>query len=98
MHCETTVEEDGVWEASWHALEKAYAEGWINSIGVSNFDRGLLDTFNVDSDFSSYPHVVQNWAEPGSMDRSVLDWCEQNEVVFQVFLSVFFSVFCFYNL
>ena len=43
MHCETTVDPSGTWQESWHAMEKAYAEGRLNSIGVSNFDRRLLE-------------------------------------------------------
>lgn len=33
MHCETTIDPEGTWQGSWRALEKAYSEGLINSIG-----------------------------------------------------------------
>ena len=42
MHCETSEEPASSWRESWHALERAYAEGHIASIGVSNFDHRLL--------------------------------------------------------
>jgi diketogulonate reductase-like aldo/keto reductase len=84
MHCETTVDPEGTWVGSWYALEKAYAEGSVNAIGVSNFDFQLLDTFLDSGYFGNLPHVVQNFAEPGQMDRDVLDWCTENHVAFQV--------------
>lgn len=31
MHCETTVDPAGHWRQSWHALERAYAEGEVNN-------------------------------------------------------------------
>ena len=51
-----------MWEGSWLALEKAYAEGRVMSIGVSNFDAALLATFS--DRFTVRPHIVQNWSEP----------------------------------
>ena len=45
MHCESTVDKQGTWEGSWHALEKAYAEGRVGAIGVSNFNITLLEKF-----------------------------------------------------
>ena len=106
MHCERSATEDpssaagagtaGTWQQSWRALEKAYAEGRVMSIGVSNFDADLLSqmqmqvqphddgpsTLSSSSSFSSsfsasvLPHIVQNWAEPGSLDIDVRRWCQ----------------------
>lgn len=42
MHCETSEEPSGTWRESWNALERAYAEGHVASIGVSNFNHHLL--------------------------------------------------------
>lgn len=42
MHCEDTEEPGATWRESYRALEKAYDEGRILSIGVSNFDLPLL--------------------------------------------------------
>lgn len=88
MHCETTVDEEGDWQSSWRALEKAYAEGRVNAIGVSNFDLTLLNEFADVSSFSVVPHVVQNFAEPGAVDRDVLAWCQREYVAFQPYASL----------
>lgn len=85
MHCETTVDPDGTWEGSWEALEKAYAEGRVMAIGASNFNINLLDSFDA---FTVRPHVVQNWAEPGSMDLEVLYWTRNNAAVYQPYASL----------
>ena len=86
MHCETTVDTSGTWQESWHALEKAYAEGRLNSIGVSNFDTSLLEELG---EFSTVrPHLVQNHAAPGNVDRDVRRWCEENFVMYQPYASL----------
>jgi methylglyoxal/glyoxal reductase len=80
MHCETTVDRSGTWRESYRALERAYAEGRIASIGVSNFDEHLLS--EVKSMATILPHVVQNHAEPGRMDLGVRKWCAENGVLY----------------
>lgn len=85
MHCETTSDPDGTWQDSWNLLEKAYAEGLVNSIGVSNFNVAQLDEL---AEFASVlPHIVQNFAEPGNLDLDVRDWCVRNQVVYQPYAS-----------
>jgi len=86
MHCETTVDPDGTWRESWKALEKAYAEGRVMAIGVSNFDVNLLD--ELVSIASVRPHVVQNWAEPGKPDTDVREWCKIHGTVYQPYASL----------
>lgn len=86
MHCETTVDPSGTWQESWHALEKAYAEGRLNSIGVSNFDTALLEELGEMS--TVRPHLVQNHAAPGNVDREVRRWCEENFVMYQPYASL----------
>lgn len=85
MHCETTVDPNGTWQSSWRALEKAYAEGLVNSIGVSNFNRYLLEELETFADV--LPHIVQNFAEPGSMDDEVRAYCKDHEIIFQPYAS-----------
>lgn len=86
MHCETTKDPNGTWRESWRALEKAYAEGRVMSIGVSNFDINLLNEL---ADFAIVkPHVVQNFAEPGNVDSDVRRWCDEHEVVYQPYASI----------
>lgn len=82
MHCETTVDAAGTWRESWRALERAYAEGRVLSIGVSNFDAGLLKELQADV-ASVLPHLVQNWAEPGKIDQQVRTWCAQHGALYQ---------------
>lgn len=72
MHCDDTVDPSATWKESWKALEKAYAEGQVMSIGVSNFDARLLK--ELEEEAVVMPHLVQNWAEPGSMDLHVRAW------------------------
>jgi len=86
MHCDDTKDPDAVWTESWRALEKAYAEGRLMSIGVSNFNVTLLD--EVSSFASIRPHVVQNWAEPGHVDDDVRGWCFKNDAVYQPYASI----------
>ena len=85
MHCETTIDVEGTWRGSWRALEKAYSEGLINAIGVSNFDLPLLQEL---VEFSIVkPHIVQNFAEPGRMDIDVRSFCKMNNIVYQPYAS-----------
>ncbi|KAJ1416773.1 NADP-dependent oxidoreductase domain-containing protein [Ochromonadaceae sp. CCMP2298] len=81
MHCQDTVEVHGTWRESWRALEKAYAEGRVMGIGVSNFDRALLEELRAQS--VVLPHAVQNHAEPGSVDKDVRSWCEAFGILYQ---------------
>lgn len=80
MHCENTVDKEGLWIQSYMALEKAYAEGRISSLGVSNFDIKLL--LEMAPIVNIVPHVVQNFAEVGNMDLDMRVWCNENGVVF----------------
>ena len=82
MHCETTVDSRATWRESWRALERAYAEGRVLSIGVSNFNLALLEELRV-SVATVLPLLVQNWAEPGNTDRAVRAWCDQYQVLYQ---------------
>ena len=43
MHCDDIVDRAATWRESWRALERAYAEGAVMSIGVSNFHVELLN-------------------------------------------------------
>lgn len=80
MHCETSEEPTATWRESWHALERAYAEGHVASIGVSNFDHRLLAEF--DNFGSVLPHAVQNPAHPGRVDMPVREWCSLHNAVY----------------
>lgn len=45
MHCETKEDDKGTWVESWHALEKYFAEGRLNSIGTSHFRRYPINDY-----------------------------------------------------
>jgi diketogulonate reductase-like aldo/keto reductase len=57
MHCEDIVNSFATWRESWRALEKAYAEGRVMGIGVSNFDFNLLEELRAHA--IVLPHAVQ---------------------------------------
>ena len=82
MHCHTTADAAGTWRESWRALERAYAEGRVLSVGVSNFNVALLEELRIEV-AAVLPHVIQNWAEPGQLDLSVRAWCDQYSVLYQ---------------
>jgi diketogulonate reductase-like aldo/keto reductase len=83
MHCHDTEIPDATWQQSWKALEREYAEGRVMSIGVSNFDRALLNEVNEISTIN--PHLVQNHAEPGpaGQDGEVRAWCSEHMAIYQ---------------
>jgi diketogulonate reductase-like aldo/keto reductase len=85
MHCETTVDPEGTWKGSWRALEKAYSEGVLNSIGVSNFNGDLLKELLEYAIIK--PHIIQNFAEPGRMDLEVRQLCAKHKIVYQPYAS-----------
>jgi diketogulonate reductase-like aldo/keto reductase len=86
MHCDDVVDPQGTWRESWRALERAYAEGRVLAIGVSNFDVALLDELYEMAVVK--PHVVQNFAQPGEVDADVRLWCKDHEVLFQPYASI----------
>lgn len=80
MHCQDTVEPSATWKTSWRAMERAYAEGRIMSIGVSNFNVQQLREMK---DFATVlPHAVQNHGEPGQMDLEVRIWCKEHRTLY----------------
>ncbi len=87
MGCDRTVDPNGTWQASYLALERAYAEGLVNSIGVSNFDINLLNDLENDSNFNMLPHIVQNFADFTNLDLDVREWCARNGVIYQPYAS-----------
>lgn len=85
MHCETTVDPAGTWVQSYKSLERAYAEGRVASIGVSNFNVGLLQDVKAAAVVS--PHVVQNHATLSNMDMDVRQWCSDNGAAYMPYSS-----------
>jgi len=87
MHCETSINPNFNWQQSWKALERAYAEGRVQSIGVSNFN---VEQLNELLSFAAVkPHIVQNYASLGAdevegvtLDLEVRQWCDEHNVVY----------------
>lgn len=87
MHCETTQEPQVTWRTAYNVLEKMYAEGWLMSIGVSNFNLRLLEE-EVLPQVSVLPHAVQNYATLGEMDVDVRRFCKRHNVLYQPYASM----------
>ena len=80
MRCGDIVDPGATWKDSWRAMEKAYAEGTVLSIGVSNFGRELLQEI---WEFASVrPHIVQNFADPSNLDLTIRYFCYENEILY----------------
>jgi methylglyoxal/glyoxal reductase len=80
MHCETTIDPSGTWRDSYRALERLYQEGHLLSIGISNFNRPLLDQL---TNFATVmPHAVQNHGEIHQYDLEVRRWCRAHQVIY----------------
>ena len=80
MHCDDIVNSGGSWLQSWMAMERFFAEGFIASLGVSNFDAKLLSTISQHG--FNIPHAVQNYADLDELDLDVRQWCSDNNVAF----------------
>lgn len=80
MHCETTVDKAATWRHSYRALERLYQEGHLLSIGVSNFNRNLLN--ELTSFAKVLPHAVQNHGEINQYDLEVRRWCKEHHVLY----------------
>jgi diketogulonate reductase-like aldo/keto reductase len=86
MHCQDIINPLATWRESWRALEKAYAEGYLQSIGVSNFDLNLLKELEEQIGVI-LPHIVQNWSDFSNLDLPVRQWCNEREVTYQPYAS-----------
>lgn len=80
MHCQDVVEEGATWHESWRALEKAYSEGAVMSIGVSNFNDHLLQEA-IDYGIIR-PHLVQNHADMENLDLHVRELSHRHGILF----------------
>ena len=78
------------WKDSWRALERAYAEGRVMSIGVINFDINLLNEL---LNFASIkPHVIQNYLDLNNIDHNLRKWCQINNILYQPYVTNFHHI------
>lgn len=66
---------------TWRALEKLFSEGYVRSIGVSNFLRHHLDDLMTTS--GTLPSVNQIEFHPRLVQPSLLDFCQTNLIQVQ---------------
>lgn len=86
MHCETAVDASATWREAYRAMERAYAEGRVMSIGVSNFNDELL--WEAVEISTVTPQAVQNFASPGEVDMPVRQWCAEHDAVYIPYATV----------
>jgi diketogulonate reductase-like aldo/keto reductase len=86
MHCRDIVDPKGTWTESWMALEKAYFEGRVSSIGFSNINHQIIQELEEIS--TILPHVIQNWSELSNLDLAVRKWCDRNDIIYQPYASI----------
>ena len=63
----------------WHALEDAYNEGKVKTIGVSNFH--ISDLENLMNNANIKPMVNQVLAHIGQTPFEILDYCNKNNIL-----------------
>lgn len=67
----------------WKALEKAYSEGKVRAIGISNFLKDdlkhLLETAKVK------PMINQILAHIGNIDEELIDYCKENGILVEAY-------------
>jgi diketogulonate reductase-like aldo/keto reductase len=86
MHCQDTQDPKGTWRESWFALEKAYSEGRILSLGFSNANMAILKELSEIA--TVLPHVIQNWSDLTNLDLPVREWCDSHETIYQPYASI----------
>eukprot|EP01083_Nonionella_stella_P005933 17117_1 len=81
MHCEQASNRP--WGQSWQMMEKLYAEGYLLSIGISNFN---FDTFNemlTSEEMQIVPQVMQNYFDIGHADWELAQHVQRYGVIYQ---------------
>jgi len=69
--CSAVEGRNATWRDSWYALERAYAEGTVMSIGVSNWEPKLFDELLGLSVVA--PHVVEQRMNPLEQEWGMID-------------------------
>jgi diketogulonate reductase-like aldo/keto reductase len=67
----------------WKDFEKIYAEGWVRSIGVSNYSIEQLEA--LASTAATPPAVNQVLFHPFSYKKRLLDYCKSKNIVLEAY-------------
>lgn len=65
----------------WKQMEELIEEGLVKHIGVSNFKANQLEELLKESTVK--PFVNQVEIHPGFMQKSIIDYCKQNDILVQ---------------
>lgn len=66
---------------TWRAFEKVYKEGRVKAIGLSNFLPHHMKTLMETAEIA--PMVDQVEFHPGQMQRDVMDYCRENNMIME---------------
>ena len=67
----------------WKALEKAYEEGLVKAIGVSNFNQDDLN--NIFANCKIKPMVNQICIHIGRTDLALIDYCKDHDIIVEAY-------------
>ena len=76
----------GYFEKTWETFIKIYEEGKTKAIGVSNIKKRHLKQMIEHTGFK--PHVIQNERHPLRLDKPILDYCKDSDIVYQAYSPV----------
>lgn len=65
----------------WHQMENLVKAGKVKNIGVSNFKNNQLEA--LINTCSIKPYVNQIEFHPGFMQKEIVDYCKNNEIIIQ---------------
>lgn len=69
--------------AAWRALEKAYSEGKLKAIGVSNFQIGDLESLMETAEIK--PMVNQVLCHISNTPLELIDFCQKNDIAIEAY-------------
>lgn len=76
------------WQLAWRALEVLHQEGRVHAIGVSNFDKSLLEEMLDDPSLKVPPAAVQNFVDARHQYKDLRAWCKSQGIVYIAYSSL----------
>lgn len=73
----------GDYIGAWHDLEKAYEDGKIRAIGISNFDLNLDSFDELMENATIKPHVWQMELNPFAQRDAMLEFADRNNITIE---------------